>query len=309
MPGKPDASELMRRVTATDPDERMPDPKSNKKLSARDIAMLKKWIEQGAPWQGHWAYIKPSRPAAPNVEQPGFVKNPIDRFVLARLKEAGLTPSPEADKATLIRRLSLDLTGLPPTPKEVQAFVDDTSPDAYEKLVDRMLASPHFGERMAVFWLDLVRFADTIGYHSDNPMNDSPYRDYVINSFNANKGFDQFTIEQLAGDLLPNPTIEQKVATAYNRLLQTTEEGGAQAKEYEVKNMTDRIRNVSTVWMGSTMGCCQCHDHKFDPFAQKDFYSMGAFFADVQEAAIGRREAEEWRYRRRSRKRRTQAAR
>jgi hypothetical protein len=290
VPGKPDASELLRRVTATDPDERMPDPKSNKKLSARDIAMLKKWIEQGAPWQGHWAYIKPVRPAEPKVDQPGFVRNPIDRFVLARLKEAGLSPAPEADKATLIRRLSLDLTGLPPTPKEVQAFVDDTSPEAYEKVVDRLLASHHFGERMAVFWLDLVRFADTIGYHSDNPMNDSPYRDYVINSFNANKPFDRFTIEQLAGDLLPNPTIEQKVATAYNRLLQTTEEGGAQPREYEVKNMTDRVRNVSTVWLGATMGCCQCHDHKFDPFAQKEFYSMGAFFADVQEAANGRRE-------------------
>lgn len=290
VPGHSDQSELYRRIIETDPQERMPDPKSNKRLSDRDIAMIKKWIEQGAPWQGHWAYIPPGTKVVPNVDQPGFVRNPIDRLVLARLKEAGLTPAPEADRATLIRRLSFDLTGLPPAPKEVEAFLADTSPDAYEKVVDRLLASPHFGERMAVFWLDLVRFADTIGYHSDNPMNDSPYRDYVINSFNANKHFDQFTIEQLAGDLLPSPTVDQKVATAYNRLLQTTEEGGAQAAEYEVKNLTDRVRNVSTVWMGSTMGCCQCHDHKFDPFAQKDFYSMGAFFADVQEKAIGGRE-------------------
>ncbi|HET6248881.1 MAG TPA: PSD1 and planctomycete cytochrome C domain-containing protein [Tepidisphaeraceae bacterium] len=290
VPGKPGESELFRRVIETDPDERMPDPKSNKKLTDREIAVLKKWIDQGAPWEGHWAYLPPNRPPVPEIDQPGFVRNPIDRFVLARLKEAGLSPAPEADKATLIRRLSFDLTGLPPSPKEVAEFVADGSPDAYEKLVDRLLASPHFGERMAVFWLDLVRYADSIGYHSDNPMNVSPYRDYVIKAFNENKPFDQFTIEQLAGDLLPNPSIEQKVATAYNRLLQTTEEGGAQPKEYEVKYLTDRVRNVSTVWMGSTMGCCQCHDHKFDPFTQKDFYSMGAFFADVQEASTGRRE-------------------
>jgi hypothetical protein len=291
VPGKPDESQLFHLVTEKDPDERMPDPKSNKRLTDREIAVLKKWIEQGAPWQGHWAYLKPARPESPKADLPGFVRNPIDRFILARLQEAGLTPAPEADKATLIRRLSFDLTGLPPAPAEVAAFLADSSPDAYEKLVDRLMSSPHFGERMAVFWLDMVRYADSIGYHSDNPMNVSPYRDYVIDSFNANKPFDQFTIEQLAGDLLPNPTIEQKVATGYNRLLQTTEEGGAQPKEYEVKYLTDRVRSVSTVWMGSTMGCCQCHDHKFDPFTQKDFYSMGAFFADVQEASTGHREA------------------
>ncbi|HWE01340.1 MAG TPA: PSD1 and planctomycete cytochrome C domain-containing protein [Tepidisphaeraceae bacterium] len=291
VPGKPDQSELYRRVIERDPDERMPDPKSNKKLSDREIALLKAWIEQDAPWQGHWAYLQPTRPAVPNVESPVFVKNPIDRFILARLNDAGLAPAPEAYRPTLIRRLSFDLIGLPPTPKETEQFVADASPDAYDKLVDRLLASPQYGERMAVAWLDLVRFADTVGYHSDNPMNVSPYRDYVIQSFNENKRFDQFTVEQLAGDLLPNPTTEQKVATAYNRLLQTTEEGGAQAKEYEVKNLTDRVRNVSTVWMGSTMGCCQCHDHKFDPFVSKDFYGMAAFFADVQEPAIGRREA------------------
>ena len=289
VPGKPDDSELYRRLITHDPQERMPDPKSNKRLSGHDIALIRRWIEQGAPWQGHWAYLPLTSPTPPAVDG-APAHHPVDAFILARLKEAGLSPAAPADRVTLIRRVSQDLCGLPPTPAEVKAFVDDASPDAYEKVVDRLLASPHFGERMGVFWLDLVRFADTIGYHSDNPMNVSPFRDYVIDSFNANKPFDQFTIEQLAGDLLANPTPQQRVATAYNRLLQTTEEGGAQAREYEVKNLTDRVRNVSTVWLAATMGCCQCHDHKFDPLTMKDFYSMAAFFADVQEATIGRRE-------------------
>lgn len=298
VPGHPEQSELFLRVTSKDPDERMPDPKSNKKLSDRDIAVLKKWIEQGAPWKGHWAYLKPVKPEVPGVDdakEKSFVKNGVDRFILAKLKEDGLHPSAEADRATLLRRVSFDLTGLPPTPEEVAAFVNDSSSDAYEKQVDRLMASPHFGERMAMYWLDLVRYADSIGYHSDNPMNVSPYRDWVIKSFNENEPFDRFTTEQLAGDLLPDPakpspTLGQKVASAYNRLLQTTEEGGAQPKEYEAKYAADRVRNVSTVWLGSTMGCCQCHDHKFDPFSTKDFYSMAAFFADVQEASTGRRE-------------------
>ncbi|MDB5174058.1 MAG: Protein of unknown function (DUF1553)/Protein of unknown function (DUF1549)/Planctomycete, partial [Phycisphaerales bacterium] len=236
------------------------------------------------------AYLPPVRPPVPGAEQAGFTRNAIDPFVLARLKDSGLTPAQEADRAALIRRLSFDLTGLPPAPKDVEEFVNDKSPDAYEKLVDRLLASPHFGERMAVWWLDLVRYADSIGYHSDNPMNVAPFRDYVIKSFNDNKPFDRFTTEQLAGDLLPNATTEQKVASGYNRLLQTTEEGGAQPREYEIKYLTDRVRNVSTVWLGSTMGCSQCHDHKFDPFTMNDFYNMGAFFADIQEASNGRRE-------------------
>jgi hypothetical protein len=290
VPGKPMESELFRRVTASDPDERMPDPKSNKRLSDRQIAVLKKWIEQGAPWKGHWAYLPPVRPAVPPSADSAFVKNPVDSFVLARLNEAGLHHAAEADRVTLIRRLSFDLTGLPPGESDVRAFVDDKSPDAYEKLVDRLLASPHYGERMAAWWLDLVRYADTIGYHSDNPMNVWPYRDFVIGAFNSNKHFDRFTREQLAGDLLPDANQETKVASAYNRLIETTEEGGAQAKEYAVKYECDRVRNVSTVWMAGTMGCCQCHDHKFDPYTQKDFYSMAAFFADVQEAPIGRRE-------------------
>jgi hypothetical protein len=293
VPGRVGESELYRRITATDKDERMPDPKSGKMLSQRQIALIQKWIEQGAQWKGHWAYIKPVRPELPSVAlqkgETGFDKNAVDRFILARLHEANLGRSVEADRVTLIRRLSFDLRGLPPAMKEVEAFVNDRSPETYEKLVDAMLATPAYGERLAMYWLDLVRYADSIGYHSDNPMPVSPYRDYVIEAFNKNKRFDQFTIEQLAGDLLPEPTLEQKMASAYNRLLQTTEEGGAQAKEYEAKYAADRVRNVSTVWLGSTMGCCQCHDHKFDPFTTRDFYSLAAFFADVQEPAVGGR--------------------
>ncbi len=289
VPGKLAESELFRRVTAEDPAERMPDPKSNKRLTPREIALLKKWIEQGAAWQGHWSYLKVTRPPVPQVQDAEFVRSPIDAFILQRLHDAGLQHAPQADRATLIRRLSFDLTGLPPTKQEVDGFVADPSADAYEKLVDRLLASPHFGERMAMFWLDLVRYADSVGYHSDNPMPVSPFRDYVIRSFNGNKPFDHFTLEQLGGDLMPSPTNDARVASTYNRLLQTTEEGGAQAKEYIAKYDADRVRNVSTVWLGSTMGCCQCHDHKFDPFSTKDFYSMASFFADIQEGAVGSR--------------------
>lgn len=284
-------SELIQRVTSAKPDHQMPPADSGKKLTPREIAVLQKWVEQGAKWQGHWAFIKPVRPDVPAIVEPGFTRNDIDRFVIARLQAAGLKHVPEADRITLIRRLSFDLTGLPPTPEQVDQFVADTSPHAYESLVDRILESPHYGERMALYWLDLVRFADTAGYHSDNPRDIVPYRDYVIQSFNENKPFDRFTVEQLAGDLLPTPTVWQKVASGYNRLLQTTEEGGAQAKEYIAKYSADRVRNVSSVWLGTTMGCAECHDHKFDPLTQRDFYSMAAFFADVQESAIGRREA------------------
>ncbi|HSZ55828.1 MAG TPA: PSD1 and planctomycete cytochrome C domain-containing protein [Tepidisphaeraceae bacterium] len=285
-PGHVEQSELYRRITTANADERMPDPKSNKKLADRQIALIKLWIEQGAPWKGHWAYLPVVRPPVPQ----GTSENPIDSFVLAGLKDAGLHPAPQADRVTLIRRLSFDLTGLAPTEAEVRQFVHDDTPDAYDRLVDRLMSSPHFGERMAMWWLDLVRYADSIGYHSDNPMNVWPYRDYVIRAFNQDKPFDQFTREQIAGDLLPDATQETRVASCYNRLIETTEEGGAQPKEYAVKYECDRVRNVSNVWMAATMGCCQCHDHKFDPYTQKDFYNMAAFFADVQEAAVGRRE-------------------
>jgi hypothetical protein len=290
VPGKAEQSELYKRLVEKDADRRMPSAASGKHLTARQIAIIKRWIEQGAEWKGHWAYIKPVRPALPADADPAFVRTPVDRFILAKLTEADLRPSPEADRVTLIRRLSFDLTGLPPTRAQVDEFLADRHPDAYEKLVDRYLDSPHYGERMAIYWLDLVRYADSIGYHSDNPMNVSPYRDYVIHSFNTNKRFDRFTLEQLAGDLMPDATLETRVGSAYNRLLQTTEEGGAQAKEYLAKYDADRVRNVSSVWLGQTMGCCQCHDHKFDPLTMKDFYSLAAFFADIKEAAVGRRE-------------------
>jgi hypothetical protein len=284
IPGKPDESELVRRIFSTDEDEQMPPPKSEKKLTAAQKELLRRWIAEGAVYQKHWAYLPPMKPAAPEGSAA------VDFLVRKRLRELGLSPSPEADRRTLSRRLYFDLVGLPPTPEEVEAFEHDTAPDAYEKLVEKLLASPCYGERMAIGWLDVVRYADTIGYHSDNPRNVWPYRDYVIQSFNDNKPFDQFTREQLAGDLLPDSTLEDKVASGFNRLLLSTEEGGAQPKDYEARMLTDRVRAIGTVWLAQTFGCCQCHDHKFDPILTKDFYSMGAFFADIKEPIIGRRE-------------------
>jgi hypothetical protein len=290
VPGKPAESELVKRITEANPKHRMPPAKFGKPLSAKQIETLRLWVEQGAKYQKHWSLIAPPRPTPPEVGKDRRPANAIDRFVLARLEQEGLKPAPEADKRTLIRRLSFDLLGLPPAPEQVDAFLSDTAPDAYEKLVDRLLASRHYGERMALYWLDLVRYADTGGYHSDNEREITLYRDYVIAAFNENKPFDRFTVEQLAGDLLPNPNIETRVASGYNRLLMTTEEGGSQAKEYTAKYAADRVRNVSVVWLGLTMGCCECHDHKFDPIVQKDFYRFASFFADVKERAVGRQE-------------------
>jgi hypothetical protein len=290
VPGKPDQSEVWRRITTKDEDDVMPPKKANRQLTDREKQVIRKWIEQGAEYQVHWAFIAPAKPAVPAVAEPGFSRNPIDQFVLARQRELGLKHVAEAERATLCRRLHLDILGLPPKQKDVDAFVNDKRPDAYERLVEQLLASEHFGERMAVWWLDLVRYADTTGYHSDNPRNVSPYRDYVIRAFNDNKRFDEFTIEQVAGDLLPGATLEQRIASAYNRLTLTTEEGGAQAKEYEAKSVTDRVKSIGTTWLGQTFMCAECHDHKFDPITTRDFYSMGAFFADIKEGAIGRRE-------------------
>ncbi len=284
VPGKLEESDTWHRIISTDADEQMPPPKSGKKLTERDKEILKRWIEQGAQYQGHWAYESPVKPAVPAGQ------NPIDALVQRRLKEVALQPSPEADPRTLLRRLSFDLLGLPPTSDDTSIFLQDTAPDAYARLVERLLANPHYGERMAIPWLDVVRFADTIGYHSDTPRNVWPYRDYVIRAFNQNMPFDRFTVEQIAGDLLPNATREQQVASAFNRLLLSTEEGGAQAKDYEQRMLTDRVRAVGTVWLGATIGCAQCHDHKFDPITARDFYSMGAFFADLKEPIIGKRE-------------------
>ena len=284
VPGKPEASELVKRLFLTDPDEVMPPPDSHKTLSAEQKELLRRWVAEGANYQNHWSFDAPVKPAA------GAPAEAIDALVEARLRTKGLRPVAEADRRTLARRLYLDLLGLPPTPEEVDAFVADRSPDAYARLVERLLASPHYGERMAQGWLDVVRYADTIGYHSDTPRNVWPYRDYVIRSFNQNKRFDRFTLEQVAGDLLPDADIEAKVGSGFNRLLLTTEEGGAQAKDYQQRMLNDRVRAVGAAWLGQTTGCAQCHDHKFDPFTQRDFFSLGAFFADIHEPDIGRRE-------------------
>ena len=281
VPGKPAESTLVSRINATDSDELMPPPESHKKLDAQQKELLARWIEQGAEYQKHWAYEQPVKVAVPAGT------NGVDHLVRKRLAEVGLAPSPEADRRTLIRRLSLDLLGLPPTPDEVAAFVADTRPDAYVFLVDRLLASPHYGEQMAIGWLDVVRFADTIGYHNDTPRNVWPYRDWVIRSFNDNQPFDQFTIHQVAGDLVPDANQETRVGSGFNRLLLTTEEGGAQAKDYEARMLTDRVRAIGAAWLGQTTGCAQCHDHKFDPFKTRDFYALGAFFADIKEPIIG----------------------
>jgi hypothetical protein len=290
VPGKPEQSELYKRLVTSDKSDKMPPAKSNKSLTPAQIDLFRRWILDGAEYQGHWAFLPPRKSPVPAVKNAAWVRTPIDAFLLAGMERDGLAPSPEADRITLLRRLSFDLTGLPPTPEEADAFVADKDPAALEKAADRLLASPHYGERMALFWLDQVRFADSRGYHSDNPRKVAPYRDYVIRAFNDNLKFDQFTLEQLAGDLLPSPTLAQRIASGYNKLNQTTEEGGAQAREYEAKTVADRVRSVSGVWLGATMGCCECHDHKYDPYTAKDFYRMGAFFADIQESAIGDRD-------------------
>jgi hypothetical protein len=288
VPGRPMESDLYVRMVTHDADKKMPPAKAKKMVTAKELATVKRWIEEGAKYQKHWSLMPPVKIEPPAVKNQTWLRNAIDRFILARLEKEGIAPSPEADRRTLLRRLSFDLTGLPPTPEEVDAFLADKSSDAYEKVVKRLLASPHFGERMAVYWLDLVRFADTGGYHSDNHRDITPYRDWVIDAFNKNMAFDRFTVEQLAGDLLPNADRSQKIASGYNRLLQTTEEGGAQAKEYAAKYFADRVRNVSTVWLGLTLGCTECHNHPYDPFTTKEFYQLGAFFVDIQERAVGR---------------------
>lgn len=282
-PGDLDSSLLWDRVASADADLVMPPADSGKQLSTAEKQTLRQWILQGAPYAAHWSYVAPRRPALPQVRDESWGLNRVDRFILAELESRNLTPSPQADPVTLVRRLYFDLTGLPPSSMQVQAYLSDSRADRYERLVDTLLQSPRYGERMAMYWLDLVRYADTVGYHGDQEHNISPYRDYVIDAFNRNLPFDQFTREQLAGDLLPESTVDQKIASGYNRLLQTTHEGGAQDREYLAKYAADRVRNVSGVWMGATMGCCECHEHKYDPYTQRDFYALAAFFADVKE--------------------------
>ena len=286
VPGKSEASEVWRRITAADSDVVMPPPLALHRLSDRDKSVIRRWIEQGAKYEPHWSYLAPVKTAPPKVRATGAVRNPIDRFILEELESRSIAASPEADRRTLIRRLSLDLTGLPPSVKDTETFVSDPRPDAYERLVERLLASPHYGERMAVSWLDVARFADTVGFHGDQMQNNFPYRDYVIAAFNRNKPFDQFTVEQLAGDLLPEATVEQRVASGFNRLNMVTREGGAQPKEYLAKYAADRVRTVTTTWLGSTVGCSECHDHKYDPFATRDFYQLAAYFSEITQWGV-----------------------
>ena len=284
---KPQASELFRRITADDEDVRMP-PGSAKQLSGHQIAVIKRWLEQGGTSQQHWAYRPLKRPPLPRS---AGSQTPIDQFVQGQLEQVGLTPAPPADARTLIRRLSFDLLGLPPTAAEVEAFVHQSTSleSAYSQLVDRLLASPHFGERLGLYWLDLVRYADSVGYHKDSHREVWLYRDYVIDAMNDNMPFDQFVTEQLAGDLLVGSQFEQyrwRVASGFNRMNQTTSEGGAQAKQYLAIYAADRVRNTAAILLGSTMGCAECHDHKYDPFTTQDFYSFAAFFADLQERGV-----------------------
>jgi hypothetical protein len=288
VPGKPDESEIIARIE--DKSDPMPPDEAHKVLTPAQKDLFRRWVAEGAVYEPHWAYAALTRPAVPQAPVINGAKvkveNPIDAFIRTRLAEKSIAPSPEAPRARLLRRVSLDLTGLPPTPEEVAAFVADKSPRAYEKQVDRLFASVHHGERLAVWWLDVARFTDTVGFHGDQNQRIFPYRDYVIGAFNRNKRFDQFTIEQLAGDLLPNPTKEQLVATGYNRLNMMTREGGAQAKEYLAKYGAERVRSVAAAWFGSTFGCAECHDHKFDPIKTRDFYELQSFFADMKQWGV-----------------------
>ncbi|MCZ6596172.1 MAG: PSD1 and planctomycete cytochrome C domain-containing protein [Planctomycetota bacterium] len=283
VPGDSAASEMVLRIT--DELDPMPPPEAELELTPEEIELIRRWIDEGAEWGEHWAYVAPVRPEPPPVADAGWAKNPIDRFVLARLEAEGLAPSPEASKERLIRRATFDLTGLPPTIGEVDAFLADDAPDAYEQVVDRLLASPRYGERMAKEWLDVARYGDTHGYHLDNERALWRWRDWVIEAFNANKPFDEFTIEQLAGDLLPDATLDQRIATGFNRCNPSTGEGGLIAEEYLAKYAFDRVETTATVWLGTTMGCTQCHDHKYDPFTQREFYELFAFFNSVAENA------------------------
>jgi len=301
VPGDRRKSELWKRISAEDSLFRMPPDPSGKSLTPAQIELIGKWIDQGAKYQRHWAFIPPKRPKLPAVRNKQWVRNPIDRFVLARLESprvasrgiasrgrasGGFVPSPPADKTTLIRRVTFDLTGLPPTIEEIDAFLNDTSPNAYEKLVDRLLKSPHYGEHRTRFWLDSARYGDTHGLHLDNVRTIWPYRDWVIRAFNQNMPFDRFTVEQIAGDLLPDATLSQKVATGFNRCNVTTSEGGSIAEEYRVRYAVDRVETIGTVFMGLTVGCAVCHDHKFDPVSQTEFYQLFAFYANTADRAM-----------------------
>ena len=281
VPGDLKQSQVWQRMISTDSDEKMPPVDHPKQLTKKETDLIKLWIEQGAPWQDHWAYQTIEQPKIPTVKNTNWSQYPIDRFILARLEKEGLKPSAQADKVTLICRVTLDLTGLPPSPQEVADFLKDNSPNAYEKLVDRLLNSTRYGEHIARFWLDAARYGDTHGLHLDNYREIWPYRDWVIRAFNQNMPFDQFTIEQLAGDLLPNPTDDQLIATGFNRCHVTTSEGGSIKEEVYVRNVVDRVVTTGTVFLGTTLDCSRCHDHKYDPYTMNDFYSLFAFFNSI----------------------------
>lgn len=291
VPGNLTKSEVWSRIVSEDEDEVMPPPKSHKTLTAAQKGMLKRWIESGAKYEKHWSFMPLAVVRPPEVKTASWAKNDLDRFILARLESEGLKPSAEATKENLIRRVSLDLTGMPPTLAEVDAFVADTSAQAFEKVVDRLLKSSHYGERMALDWLDAARYADTNGYQVDRDREMWPWRDWVVSAFNANMPFDQFTIEQLAGDLLPNATLQQRLATGFNRNHMINEEAGIIPEEFLAEYTADRVETTAAVWLGQTFNCCRCHDHKYDPFTAKDFYSLKAFFHNVPEQGAGNRKA------------------
>jgi hypothetical protein len=285
-PGDPDASEMIRRILSTDEAEQMPPPETKKKLTEAQKQTLIRWIKEGAAYQPHWSLIAPVRPAVPKVNNSWWVRNPIDSFVAARLEALGLAPAAEADRRTLARRASLDLTGLPPAPELVEAFINDVAPGAYERLIDKLLASPKWGEHRGRYWLDAARYGDTHGIHIDNYREIWSYRDWVIEAFNRNMPFDQFTIENLAGDLLPNATLEQRLGSGFHRCNITTSEGGAIPEEYQVLYTRDRVETTSQVWLGLTAGCAVCHDHKFDPLSQREFYELAAFFNNTTQSPM-----------------------
>lgn len=287
VPGDINASTLLARVGASDPNERMPPPEAGEALDAAEIERLRAWIAQGAPFEPHWAYVAPQKPAIPAVQHTDWPKNAIDQFVLARMEAEGIAPAPPADRYTLLRRLSFDLTGLPPSIEEADAFAQDERPDALEWVLDRLFASPHYGEHRARYWLDLARYADSNGYHVDAPRSMWPYREWVIRAYNQNMPFDRFTMEQIAGDLLPEATFEQRIATGFHRNTLFNEEGGIDQEEFRTKAVMDRVDTTMTVWMGTTMNCAQCHDHKYDPFTQAEYYQLYAFFNKVPELGGG----------------------
>ncbi|MEK6237190.1 MAG: DUF1549 domain-containing protein, partial [Planctomycetales bacterium] len=283
VPGQPDKSELIQRILSDDPDERMPPPEADEPLTDAQQKLLQDWIREGARYEKHWAFTPPTKPPLPRIGDSDWPQNKIDYFVLARLESEGLKPSSRANSYALVRRVYLDLIGLPPTPEEADAFLRDDKPDAYERLVDRLLASSHYGERWARDWLDLARYADTNGYEKDRPRSMWPYRDWVIRALNADMPFDRFTIEQLAGDMLPNATEDQVVATGFHRNTMLNEEGGVDPLEYRFYAMVDRVATTGTVWLGLSTGCAQCHSHKYDPITHVDYYRLLALLNNADE--------------------------